>query len=166
MTKRTAAYICCFGVIAAAVLLLRSLVHTDNDVGARSESGTAKAVEYENADARPIPSEGEASMSAELRRTAFVVRRSDNVLLSAAGQCSRGQVYARVTANVPFRSLPATVIDIRASGRVPRDYEFFVDAVRGEVIEGHFDAGDHCTLRLVGSRGPTDPVPVKNPGNV
>jgi hypothetical protein len=103
----------------------------------------------------------------ELPGTDFVVPSSYSSL-HAAGRCQRGQVQAFITPNRPFRSLTAMVIDVPAEGRIRRRYELFVDAIDGEIIDGHFSDGDRCTLRLVGpgGRGPVDPVVPTNTGNV
>jgi hypothetical protein len=102
----------------------------------------------------------------DLSGTDFVVP-SNYSSLRAAGRCQRGQVQAIVTPNRPFRSLTAMVIDVPVDGRIRRRYEFFVDAIDGEIIEGHFSDGDRCTLRLVGpGGGPVDPVVPTNAGNV
>jgi hypothetical protein len=91
-------------------------------------------------------------------RPSFVVRRSVGSL-HARGRSPRGEADALVTPNVPFRSLTAMVVDVPIEGRIVRRFEFLVDAVRDPEIDGHFSDGEPCTLRLVGSPGPVDPMP-------
>lgn len=120
----------------------------------------------------PLPREADQSVAVAVQRqdvpgTDFIVPSSYSSLV-AAGRCQRGQVRAIVTPNRPFRSLTAMVVDVPVEGRIPRRYEFFVDAIDGEIIEGHFSDGDRCTLRLVGpgGQGPVDPVVPTSAGNV
>jgi hypothetical protein len=162
MTKRPVAAIACFGAVAGLALLARTLIQK-HSVAVHAESEMARSIDHEHAGPQSLASETQDAARPELTSRTFVVRRASQVSLSAAGQCSRGQVHASFAANVPFRSLSTTVTDVRVSGRIPRSFEFFVDAVRGDVIEGHFSPGDKCTLRLVSPRGPADYLPL-NPG--
>jgi hypothetical protein len=162
MTKRTVVGILVFSVIAGAALSLRPISHTDDT--ARFESDAANPVDYERANAQSVSSDAPPPTLPNRASPAFIFRRSGSAPLSAAGQCSRGQVHASFAPNVAFRSLSVTVIDVRANGRIPRPFELFIDDVRDDVIEGHFSAADTCALRLVSPHGPTDPPPLKHAG--
>jgi hypothetical protein len=145
MTRFAVAAVVCLALIIAAALLTRR-PHDRSDA-ALSE---------------PLPREVDQSLAIavqgqELSGTGFVVPSSYSSL-RAAGRCQRGQVQATVTPNRPFRSLTATVIDVPVDGRIRRHYEFLVDAIDGEIINGHFSDGDPCSLRLVPPGSVVDPV--------
>lgn len=154
-TRLAVAAIGCLAFIAAATLLM-----------------WRPADDRSDAWDEPMPREVDQSAAAtfvqrqDVSGTDFVVPSNYSSLL-AAGRCQRGQVQAIVTPNRAFRSLTAMVIDVPVDGRIRRRYEFFVDAIDGEIIEGHFSDGDRCSLRFGPSGpGPVDPVAPSNPGNV
>jgi hypothetical protein len=154
-TRFIVAAIVCLALIAAAALL------TWRPADDRSDASD-----------EPLPRGVDQSAAVNVQRqdvsdTDFVVPSSHSSL-RAAGRCQRGHVQAIVTSNRRFRSLTAVVIDVPVNGRIRRHYEFFVDAIDGETIDGHFSDGDRCSLRLTGpsGRGPVDPVVPTHAGNV